>query len=172
MTGVQTCALPISGVAAALWLLSLVLAAPPSLRTRFVDLRPRGLDLVVCEEFWQDWGRLRLLYSCFVLTASYLLPLLSVSVAYCGITSRLRRRRLPGGAPSRSLQRWNGKRKKTFALLVLAVVAFAFCWLPLQVLDPHTHTHTHTLYFSARSEERSVGKECLRLCRSRWSPYH
>ena len=25
---------------------------------------------------------------------------------------------------------------------------------------------------SGRSEERRVGKECLRLCRSRWSPYH
>ena len=25
---------------------------------------------------------------------------------------------------------------------------------------------------SGRSEERRVGKECVRLCRSRWSPYH
>jgi hydrogenase large subunit len=25
---------------------------------------------------------------------------------------------------------------------------------------------------SERSEERRVGKECRRLCRSRWSPYH
>ena len=25
---------------------------------------------------------------------------------------------------------------------------------------------------SVRSEERRVGKECVRLCRSRWSPYH
>ena len=25
---------------------------------------------------------------------------------------------------------------------------------------------------AARSEERRVGKECLRLCRSRWSTYH
>ena len=24
----------------------------------------------------------------------------------------------------------------------------------------------------ARSEERRVGKECLSVCRSRWSPYH
>ena len=24
---------------------------------------------------------------------------------------------------------------------------------------------------AVRSEERRVGKECLRLCRSRWSPY-
>ena len=28
------------------------------------------------------------------------------------------------------------------------------------------------LGFVLRSEERRVGKECLRLCRSRWSPYH
>ena len=28
------------------------------------------------------------------------------------------------------------------------------------------------LRFFSRSEERRVGKECLRLCRSRWSPYH
>ena len=27
-------------------------------------------------------------------------------------------------------------------------------------------------YRGFRSEERRVGKECLRLCRSRWSPYH
>ena len=26
--------------------------------------------------------------------------------------------------------------------------------------------------YKVRSEERRVGKECLRLCRSRWSPYH
>ena len=29
-----------------------------------------------------------------------------------------------------------------------------------------------TTYRNQRSEERRVGKECLRLCRSRWSPYH
>ena len=28
------------------------------------------------------------------------------------------------------------------------------------------------IYQDSRSEERRVGKECLRLCRSRWSPYH
>jgi predicted NodU family carbamoyl transferase len=26
--------------------------------------------------------------------------------------------------------------------------------------------------FKYRSEERRVGKECSRRCRSRWSPYH
>ena len=30
----------------------------------------------------------------------------------------------------------------------------------------------HEVLRITRSEERRVGKECLRLCRSRWSPYH
>ena len=29
-----------------------------------------------------------------------------------------------------------------------------------------------TKFEDVRSEERRVGKECLRLCRSRWSSYH
>ena len=36
----------------------------------------------------------------------------------------------------------------------------SWSWLPWNWLD------------GIRSEERRVGKECLRLCRSRWSPYH
>ena len=39
--------------------------------------------------------------------------------------------------------------------------------------DSCTNTSTTTATnSSSRSEERRVGKECLRLCRSRWSPYH
>src|SRR3546814_17810024 len=30
----------------------------------------------------------------------------------------------------------------------------------------------HALVSHPRSEERRVGKECVRTCRSRWSPYH
>src|SRR3546814_20826867 len=30
----------------------------------------------------------------------------------------------------------------------------------------------HAESFQSRSEERRVGKECVRTCRFRWSPYH
>src|SRR3546814_4536111 len=33
------------------------------------------------------------------------------------------------------------------------------------VLEPYQ-------FYTARSEERRVGKECVRTCRSRWQPYH
>ncbi|XP_028818337.1 prolactin-releasing peptide receptor [Denticeps clupeoides] len=121
-------------VALAVWGLSLALAAPPSLHTRYVDLRPGGVELVVCEEFWPGAERLRLLYSCFFLLASYMIPLLSVSMSYCAISLHLRRHSLPGEA-SQQQQRWSQRRRKTFSLLVASVLAFALCWLPLQVLN-------------------------------------
>ncbi|KAM8853369.1 prolactin-releasing peptide receptor [Synchiropus picturatus] len=117
-----------------IWLLSLALAAPPSLYTRYLDLRPSGVDLVVCEEFWPQSGNLRLMYSCFILTTSYMIPLLSVSISYYGITVSLRRYSVPGEA-CHGQQRWSQRRRKTFSMLVASVLAFALCWLPLQVLN-------------------------------------
>ena len=38
--------------------------------------------------------------------------------------------------------------------------------------NPNVKVLMMTAYSTLRSEERRVGKECLRLCRSRWSPYH
>ena len=41
------------------------------------------------------------------------------------------------------------------------------------VLIKYLYYQTQLVHKSrVRSEERRVGKECLRLCRSRWSPYH
>ena len=39
----------------------------------------------------------------------------------------------------------------------------------VSVLEQGTTNGTVT---DMRSEERRVGKECIALCRSRWSPYH
>src|SRR3546814_18052085 len=36
----------------------------------------------------------------------------------------------------------------------------------------HELDHLHQLDIERRSEERRVGKECVRTGRSRWSPYH
>ena len=40
------------------------------------------------------------------------------------------------------------------------------------LLDAVQYIESLVTVFPSRSEERRVGKECLRLCRSRWSPYH
>jgi formate-dependent nitrite reductase cytochrome c552 subunit len=38
--------------------------------------------------------------------------------------------------------------------------------------DRYPESKEHKAFIPERSEERRVGKECRRLCRSRWSPYH
>src|SRR3546814_8940291 len=40
------------------------------------------------------------------------------------------------------------------------------------VTEPSGNPHEIANLRLLRSEERRVGKECVRTCRSRWSPYH
>ena len=71
-------------------------------------------------------------------------------------------------------------------LVVIVVNLFVRAALPSMILNMLELAGLFAMYFrmfsknvgqryqenQARSEERRVGKECLRLCRSRWSPYH
>ena len=50
-------------------------------------------------------------------------------------------------------------------------MAVVFSGNPVQKLGDEYFPFTPNRNFY-RSEERRVGKECDRLCRSRWSPYH
>ena len=43
---------------------------------------------------------------------------------------------------------------------------------PLKPNEINLNRNAQMSHLVVRSEERRVGKECLRLCRSRWSPYH
>ncbi|KAK1160665.1 prolactin-releasing peptide receptor-like [Acipenser oxyrinchus oxyrinchus] len=119
----------------AIWLASLALSTPTSLHTTHLDLRAAGHDMTICEEFWQDQERERLIYSCSLLLLSYLVPLSAISVSYCAITHHLRKRSVPGAAPSSNRERWARKKHKTFRLLLVSVLSFALCWLPLQVVN-------------------------------------
>ena len=45
-------------------------------------------------------------------------------------------------------------------------------WQAPKIIEDTENDRTETGIGGTRSEERRVGKECFRLCRSRWSPYH
>ncbi|NXQ24064.1 PRLHR protein, partial [Alaudala cheleensis] len=123
-----------AGLVAFIWLLSIAASLPTSLHTHYLDLNAIGHDMVICEEFWQHEERGRLLYSCLMLLLSYVLPLLAVSVSFCAITHRLRRRDVPGAA-RHCRDKWARTKHKTFRVLIVSVVCFAICWLPLQVVN-------------------------------------
>ncbi|XP_054854932.1 prolactin-releasing peptide receptor-like [Eublepharis macularius] len=121
-------------VVAAIWMVSLALAVPPALYSTYLDLSSTGHELFICEELWDRMETQRLAYSCAMLFISYMVPLLAVTVSYCSISVHLHRRGIPGLAdPNRG--QWNRQKRKIFLLLVVSVLAFAFCWMPLQVLN-------------------------------------
>ena len=46
------------------------------------------------------------------------------------------------------------------------------CYRLCKFLCPGTYQYKFVVGPDWRSEERRVGKECIAVCRSRWSPYH
>ncbi|XP_069763880.1 prolactin-releasing peptide receptor-like [Narcine bancroftii] len=121
-------------VVAAIWLLSVGMAAPASANVRYLELKQTGSDVNICEEFWRGMERERLVYSCLVMLVSYMVPLGAVTASYCAITIHLRKRNVPE-AGNQSQAMWNRRKRKTFLLLVISATTFAGCWLPLQVLN-------------------------------------
>ncbi|XP_059209657.1 prolactin releasing hormone 2 receptor [Centropristis striata] len=127
------------GLVVLIWLSSLALATPTALHTVHLDLRAAGLQMAVCEEFWDGQERGRLIYSCFILFFSYFVPLAAVSISYCAISYQLKQRTTSGLMACQELRyarvAWSRRRRKTFYLLLVSVLCFAFSWLPLQVVN-------------------------------------
>uniref|UniRef100_A0A8C1FM85 Prolactin releasing hormone 2 receptor n=1 Tax=Cyprinus carpio carpio TaxID=630221 RepID=A0A8C1FM85_CYPCA len=120
-----------------IWLCALAMSTPTALHTVYLDLSATGHEMVVCEEFWQGQELSRLIYSCFFLLLSYFVPLAAVSISYCAISCHLQHQatpRLMAATPSNQ-EKWGRKRRKTFRLLLVSVLSFAFSWLPLQVVN-------------------------------------
>ncbi|XP_041828541.1 prolactin releasing hormone 2 receptor [Melanotaenia boesemani] len=127
------------GLVVLIWLSSLALSTPTALHTVYLDLHTAGLEMAVCEEFWDGQEQGRLIYSCFILFFSYFVPLVAVSISYCAISYHLKRRTTSGLTACQQLKSaraaWSKRRKKTFCLLLVSVLCFAFSWLPLQVVN-------------------------------------
>lgn len=128
--GCKSCAY----IVTALWMISIGISLPTSMHTHYLDLKDAGHDMIICEEIWKHQEKQRLLYSCTMLLLTYMLPLSAVTISYCAIAYHLRRRNVPGAA-SHNQDKWAKKKQKTFRMLFISVMAFAICWLPLQVVN-------------------------------------
>ncbi|XP_067830929.1 prolactin-releasing peptide receptor-like [Heptranchias perlo] len=116
----------------AIWVLSLALASPASIHTIYQELKV--IDFTACGESWASLEEQRLAYSCIILLLSYVVPLSAVTISYCAITVHLKKRN-DLGVDGSNYVKWSKDKRKTFILLVISVLVFAICWLPLQILN-------------------------------------
>lgn len=108
--------------AALLWVPACCLAAP-QLVFRFVGTPSRAPDGLACFAFLSH--RDQLIYGLSHFLVAFLLPLVTIAVAYGSIYMFLWRGQHAGRAPQ--VERYQSKVTQTSAMLVLA---FTLCWLP------------------------------------------
>ena len=121
------------------------------------EILPRWLDeLKTCKEEFPPYGRL--VYSCSTMLIQYLLPTITISVAYYQIYGQLKIRLkqkmrqlqinatpATNGGPARAttansnlidrIENDMSRMRRTIHLLISMGLVFCICWLPLNILN-------------------------------------
>ncbi|XP_015674961.1 prolactin-releasing peptide receptor-like [Protobothrops mucrosquamatus] len=116
-----------------IWILSCCLALPAMAHTYYVELDQQGV--ILCEEFWGEQEHQRQTYALCLLLITYFFPLLAILISYIKISLKLKNRVMPGSVTKNQADWDRARRKRTFCLLVIVVVVFGVCWLPLHAFN-------------------------------------
>ncbi|KAL8591165.1 hypothetical protein ACOMHN_057905 [Nucella lapillus] len=108
---------------------------------------------VTCDEVWASQSARRT-FTMFVLFLTYILPLTILALAYSVVGIVLWKRATPGNADHvRDLQQLRAKRK-VVKMLILVVVMFGMCWLPLHTFFLVIDFNPDLMMYDSLAEER------------------
>ncbi|XP_077999216.1 prolactin-releasing peptide receptor-like [Glandiceps talaboti] len=141
-----------------IWIASLSLGITPLMKAKAV-LMPEvnGVMYYQCGEWWEDPTH-AVAYGYSMMIMTYIIPLVILGVTYSSIGKNIWNRNIPGSCQRRLSEAHVGTKKKVIRMLVIVVLAFALCWLPLQLFvvitlldtkyldDTSYHKSTITVY--------------------------
>ncbi|XP_070545596.1 RYamide receptor-like [Ptychodera flava] len=119
---------------ASIWLASVPMA---SVQAAFAKAKPfsYGEEVVyLCTEWWPSVVAETAHEICMVLII-YCLPLSALLSAYFSIGRKLWGRKPPGNPDKQRDKIYSHKKKKVIKMLIVVVLMFTVCWLPLQVFN-------------------------------------
>ncbi|XP_069771369.1 prolactin releasing hormone 2 receptor [Narcine bancroftii] len=116
-----------------IWMISIAISMPSPLHTTYMNINQLGFNMIICDETWSKLEKQRLLYSCTIFLLFFTLPLCAVSISYCAISCHLKKRKIPGATLNG--HKWSKKKRRTFCMLLISVLSFAVCWMPLQMVN-------------------------------------
>ncbi|XP_034048912.1 prolactin-releasing peptide receptor-like [Thalassophryne amazonica] len=114
-----------------IWLLSCGLVAPAVAHTYYVEFKEEGFT--ICEEFWLEQEKERLVYAYSTLLVTYVLLLSAIFISYLCISVKLKNCVAPGHRTQDQCGAQQARKRKIFRLVALLVSAFTVCWLPIHV---------------------------------------
>ena len=111
------------------WVSSMALMSVALVVYKFIDGFCRMDDTVISQlAFWS-----------YILVLAYLLPLVVISILYIIIAGKLWLHKMPADDGARvHLRQQEIPKKKVIRMLIIVVVVFAVCWLPVHVYQMHS----------------------------------
>ncbi|XP_021357145.1 prolactin-releasing peptide receptor-like [Mizuhopecten yessoensis] len=137
-------------VIVATWILSISIASAvvPFAHTQ----RIRNTTRIKCSEIWPS-VQVQRFYSVALFVIIYLLPLLVLSVAYSIVGFVLWKRTTPGNRDQMRDMLQLRSKIKVLKMLILVVLMFGICWLPLHVFIMVVNFNPEILRYKSADEE-------------------
>ncbi|XP_077866840.1 substance-P receptor-like [Saccoglossus kowalevskii] len=116
------------------WVVSLLLSVVQLVVGYTKELYWDGSVVVHCAEWWPN-ERISAAYELFVMCITYFVPLILLSYTYISVGRRLWGRKIPGNADLGRDRSHAKSKRKVIKMLVVVLLTFALCWLPLHVFN-------------------------------------
>ncbi|XP_070538170.1 neuromedin-K receptor-like [Ptychodera flava] len=139
---------------ALIWLVSVLLAI---VQTVFAKARKSYYGekmFYICTEWW-PLDSAGLIYEIFMVMVTYFIPLLVLLFCYVRVGRRLWGRHIPGNADHQRDKSYLSSKKKVIKMLILVVVLFMLCWLPLHVFMLVTRLWPY-VYIDAETQRQDL----------------
>ncbi|XP_070545119.1 QRFP-like peptide receptor [Ptychodera flava] len=115
-----------------IWLVSVLLAIVQTVFARARKVYYGEKMWYFCTEWW-PYDSAAIVYEIFMILLTYIIPVITLMFCYIRIGRRLWRRNLPGNADRQRDNTCSALKKKVIKMLILVVVLFVLCYLPLHI---------------------------------------
>lgn len=87
------------------------------------------------------------IYNTVVFAVLYFAPLILIALFYLAICRKLWLRKIPGNPSATNLRTANKSKKRSIKMLIIIVLVFAICWLPVHIMHYYIF-YRHDIYKS------------------------
>ncbi|XP_070538841.1 RYamide receptor-like isoform X2 [Ptychodera flava] len=144
-----------------IWLIAISLATIQTIFVSVDEIYYDGRYIYFCSERFPSYQFAKV-YEIFFIMITYTSPLFILCFTYMRIGLRLWGRTLPGNADTSRDQSQTRAKKKVIKMLVIIVVMFALCWLPVHVFK-FVNIAYPLLYQEVRHQDKMRAANCVIL---------
>ncbi|XP_002738788.1 QRFP-like peptide receptor [Saccoglossus kowalevskii] len=126
------------------WVVSVILSIVPPIVGYTKEEHWDGNTIFLCAEWWSNETS-SAIYELFVMCITYFIPLVLLSYTYISIGRRLWGRRIPGNADHNRDRTQKRAKRQVIKMLLVVLMMFAFCWLPLHIFNIVQRVNPHLL---------------------------